>query len=126
QSAGICCTPLTPKVWDPVRYGALNHPGDDYANDIFSQMAKAVRTHVVLGVNPLGDLTVDKVLAAGQSQSASKLDTYVRKVQASTGVIDGFLIHGGGGKTWTTPPAAPVLHLLSDREATPEEPNTNV
>lgn len=128
QSAGICCTPLTPKVWDPVRYAALNHPGDDYANDIFSQMAKAVRTQVPLGtgVNPLGDLKVKRVLASGQSQSASKLDTYVRTVQASTGVIDGFLIHGGGGKTWTTPPAVPVLHLLSDREATPEQPNTNV
>ena len=22
QAAGICCTPLTPQVWDPVRYGA--------------------------------------------------------------------------------------------------------
>jgi hypothetical protein len=90
-------------------------------------MAKAVRTHVdgLGAVNPMGDLTVDKVIAAGQSQSASKLDTYVRTVQANAGVIDGFLIHGGGGKTWTTPPAVPVLHLLSDREATPQRPNTD-
>src|SRR5438067_13658443 len=44
QAAGLCCTPLTPEVWDPVRYGSLHHPGDDYAADMFSQVAKAMRT----------------------------------------------------------------------------------
>jgi hypothetical protein len=39
-------------------------------------------------------------------------------------VIDGFLIHGGGSKTYATPPVVPVLHLLSDEEASPAEPNT--
>src|SRR5204862_703533 len=38
QKAGICCTPLTPKVWDPVRYAALNHPGDEYAFDMLTQI----------------------------------------------------------------------------------------
>jgi alpha/beta hydrolase family protein len=121
QSAGICCTPLTPKVWDPVRYAPLSHPGDAYANDIFSQLAKGIRSP--RGVNPMGTLKVTKVVAAGQSQSASKLDTYVRNVQAGARVIDGFLIHGGGSKAWATPPAAPVLHLLSDEEASPAAPN---
>ena len=123
QSAGICCTPLTPKVWDPVRYAALSHPGDAYANDIFSQIAKAVRSPV--GLDPTVASPVQHVLAAGQSQSASKLDTYVRNVQPTAGVIDGFLIHGGGSKTWNPPPAAPVLHLLSDREAATDSPNTS-
>jgi hypothetical protein len=122
QSAGICCTPLTPKVWDPVRYGALNHPGDAYANDIFSQIAKALRSPT--GTDPTGGLAVQRVIAAGQSQSASKLDTYVRQVQPTAGVIDGFLIHGGGSKQWNPPPAVPVLNLLSDREAAPDSPNT--
>jgi hypothetical protein len=123
QSAGICCTPLTPKVWDPIRYAGLNHPGDAYANDIFSQLAKSLRTRN--GVDPMNKLHVQKVLAAGQSQSASKLDTYVRTVQPTAGVIDGFLIHGGGSKTWNPPPTVPVLNLLSDREADPGAPNTN-
>ena len=123
QQAGLCCTPLTPKVWDPVRYASLNHPGDAYANDIYSQLAKAMRTR--LGADPMNGLRVQKVLAAGQSQSASKLDTYVRTVQPTAGVIDGFLIHGGGSKTWTPPPVVPVLHLLSDREADPAAPNTD-
>ena len=63
------------------------------------------------------------MLAAGQSQSAGYLYRYVTQVQPNAGVIDGFLIHGGGSKTFTSPPAAPVLHLLSDEEAEPSSPN---
>lgn len=122
QEAGVCCSPLTPKVWDPVRYQALSHPGDDFANDILSQIARAVRAPN--GVNPFDGLRVRHVLAMGQSQSASRLYDYVTEAQASAGVIDGFLIHGGGSKVYETPPAVPVLHLLSDAEASPAEPNT--
>jgi alpha/beta hydrolase family protein len=122
QKAGICCTPLTPKVWDPVRYKKLSHPGDDYAYDIFSQIARAIRAPA--GVDPMDGLHVDRVLAAGQSQSASYLYTYVTKVQPSAGIIDGFLIHGGGSKQYTAPPTVPVLHLYSDQEASPSQPNT--
>ncbi|MFY9588586.1 MAG: alpha/beta hydrolase domain-containing protein [Actinomycetota bacterium] len=122
QAAGICCTPLTPKVWDPVRYKSLSHPGDGYANDILSQIARAVR--VPNGDDPFAGLSVERILAVGQSQSASKLYDYVNDVQPGASVIDGFLIHGGGSKTYQTPPAVPVLHLLSDAEASPTEPNT--
>jgi len=38
-------------------------------------------------------------------------------------VIDGFLIHGGGEKTFEVPLATPVLHLLSDLEADPSPPS---
>jgi hypothetical protein len=124
QAAGICCTPLTPKVWDPVRYRALSHPGDDFAYDIFSQVARAMRSRH--GADPMAGLPVARVLAAGQSQSADTLYTYVTRVQQNAGVIDGFLIHGGGSKLYDTPPAVPVLHLLSDAEASPEAPNTTV
>lgn len=124
QAAGLCCTPLTPMVWDPVRYGELNHPGDDYSFDIFSQVAVAVRAPA--GTDPTDGLDVRRVLAAGQSQSATMLDTYVRDVQPDAGVIDGFMIHGRGSKVFDPPPSVPVLHLLSDAEASPEEPNTDV
>jgi hypothetical protein len=123
QAAGICCTPLTPKVWDPVRYAALSHPGDDYANDILSQVARAVRAPI--GVDPFAGLTVARVLAIGQSQSANRLYDYVTESQSSAGAIDGFLIHGGGSKSYDSPPAVPVLHLLSDAEASPANPNTS-
>ncbi len=124
QAAGVCCTPLTPKVWDPVRYEPLSHPGDDYSFDIFSQVARAIRAPS--GVAPLGALQADRVIAAGQSQSAGRLNTYVRSVQARDRVIDGFLIHGGGSKSWASPPEVPVLMLYSDFEATAAAPTTDV
>jgi hypothetical protein len=122
QTAGICCTPLTPQAWDPVRYAALDHPGDDYSADMFSQIAKAVRTHV--GLDPMKGLRVKRVIAAGQSQSADKLYNYVTEWQDSARVIDGFLIHGNGTpkKTFPKPLSVPVLNILADREAETEKP----
>ncbi len=125
QSAGLCCSPLTPKIWDPVRYAAISHPGDTYAADMFSQVARAVRTHA--GLDPLSGLKVRRVIAAGQSQSADKLYDYVVHDQASAAVVDGFLIHGNGTvkKTFPGPLPVPVLNLLSDREAEPAAPTTD-
>lgn len=120
QKAGICCSPLTPQVYDPVRYAGLNHPGDGYANDMFSQIAVALRGHGKL--DPMPGLKVRTILASGQSQSASKLYAYASTTQHDAHVIDGFLIHGGGSKTFTKPLDVPVLHLLSDNEAKPEAP----
>ena len=121
QSAGLCCTPLTPKVYDPVRYAAINHPGDAYAADMFSQVAKAIRTRGG-ALDPMSGLDVRRVIAAGQSQSAAKLYDYVNDVQAEADVIDGFLIHGGGQKTFEAALPVPVLHLLADREGNPTPP----
>ncbi len=124
QAAGLCCSPLTPKVWDPVRYEAVSHPGDAYAADIFAQVARAVRSPGGDGIDPLGALPVDRVLASGQSQSANRLHDYVSSGRAARDdVIDGFLIHGGGEKTFETVLEAPVLHLLSDLEADPAPPS---
>ncbi len=123
QKAGLCCSPLTPQVWDPVRYAAIDHPGDDYAADMFSQIAKAIRSHPG-GLDPMRGLKVRRVIAAGQSQSADKLYDYVVHNQDDAQVIDGFLIHGNGTvkKTFPEPLTVPVFNLLSDREAEPPAP----
>ncbi len=71
----------------------------------------------------MGGLRPERVIAAGQSQSAGYLYSYVTDVQPRAGVFDAFLIHGGGDKTYDTPPSVPVLHLLSDAEAAPDQPN---
>lgn len=121
QAAGVCCTPLTPKAWDPVRYESLNHPGDAWAHDMVAQIALALRAPA--SVDPMGGLRVKRVLAMGQSQSAQKLHAYVNLGYARSRVIDGILIHGdvGSGKAFAELPV-PVLQLLSDYEADPEEP----
>ena len=126
QKAGLCCTPLTPKVYDPVRYAAIDHPGDQYAADMFSQIAKAIRSHPSR-LDPMSGLRVRRVIAAGQSQSADKLYDYVVNNQRSARVIDGFLIHGNGTvkKTFPAPLSVPVLNLLSDREAEPAPPTND-
>ncbi|MDT4937060.1 MAG: hypothetical protein QOG80_731, partial [Pseudonocardiales bacterium] len=125
QAAGICCTPLlTPKEWDPVRYAALNHPGDDYAFDMFTQVAQAFKAPA--DIDPMGALgasSVKRILAAGQSQSANELADYVKTWlpahPEAAGVIDGILVHGNvpGDKAFVKGSPVPVLHLLSDYEA---------
>src|SRR4051794_11916669 len=42
QRLSIEASPIALKQYDPVRYGSLSHPGDDYSFDIFSQAAEAV------------------------------------------------------------------------------------
>lgn len=120
QEAGLCCTPLTPKVYDPVRYERIDHPGDEYANDMFSQIARAFENPGQ--VDPMGGLDVEVLLAAGQSQSANRLTDYVKTTQADAGIIDGFLIQAEGEKVYDENPAVPVFHLLGEREADPQEP----
>lgn len=122
QAAGLCCTPLTPQIWDPLRYAELNHPGDDYAFDMLSQIARGFRSPTE--TDPMGGLSVQRIIAMGQSQSAIQLHQYVNEVQAEAQAIDGFLIHAdiGAGKDFGLEPPAPVLHLLSDAEADPEPP----
>jgi alpha/beta hydrolase family protein len=76
----------------PERYQTLTHPGDAFSFDIFSQAGTSLRA--VTG--PLADLKVDVVLAAGESQSAAFLVTYVNAIDPQAGIYDGFLIHGRG------------------------------
>ena len=115
QAAGVCCIPLTPKVWDPVRYAALDHPGDAYADDMYLQIARALRTKRVGDVRPMGPLKVRRVVAAGQSQSAGRLAGIVRAHPDGAGVIDDFLVHGGlAGLDYEPRLQVPVLQLNSD------------
>jgi hypothetical protein len=93
---------------DPVRYGSLVHPGDSYSYDMFSQAGQAVRDNSSL---LLGGLTPQKVIAAGESQSAGRLMTYIDAVQPVTHVYDGFLVHSqfGRGAQLSQQPEAPAV-----------------
>ena len=80
------------KKADPARYAVLNHPGDAYAYDIFSQAARTVREGKVLG-----PLKPKSVIATGESQSAAFLTTYVNAVDPISHAFDGYLIHSRFG-----------------------------
>jgi hypothetical protein len=69
------------------------HPGDSYSYDIFSQAGQAVRDNPTV---ILGGQTLAKVIAAGESQSASRMVTYVDAIHPLVSVYDGYLVHSRG------------------------------
>ncbi|HTS98870.1 MAG TPA: alpha/beta hydrolase domain-containing protein [Streptosporangiaceae bacterium] len=78
------------KESDPARYGSLHHPGDAFSFDVFAQAARAVRSGAILGTP-----AVECLLAAGLSQSAIHLVSYVNAVAPTTppeAECDGYLI----------------------------------
>ncbi|GIU85842.1 MAG: hypothetical protein KatS3mg009_0357 [Acidimicrobiia bacterium] len=83
---------------DPGRYGSLHHPGDAHALGIFGAVGRALRD----ALPRLHGLRVDRMIAAGASQSAMYLTTYVNAIQPRDAVFDAFLLQGRAGR------AAPV------------------
>jgi hypothetical protein len=82
------------KTQDPERYSTLNHPGDAYSYDIFSQAGRLAR-EASDGV--LGRLKPERFVAVGESQSAMFLTTYINAVDRLAGVYDGYLVHSRFG-----------------------------
>jgi hypothetical protein len=91
------------KAENPARYGTLHHPGDTYSYDMFSQAGLAVRQRADL---LFGDLRPERLIAIGESQSASRLVTYINAIHPLAHVYDGFLVHsrGGGGEPLSESP----------------------
>ncbi len=83
------------KTADPARYGPsganLTHPGDSFSYDIFSQGGQAIRDNQALMLGP--DFTLKKLIAFGESQSASRMVTYIDALAKLHGVYDGYLVH---------------------------------
>ncbi len=82
------------KSTDPATYSSLSHPGDSFSYDIFSQAGQAVRddaSPILAGLRP------HTLIAAGESQSAGRLMTYIDAVQPITHVYQGFLVHSQFG-----------------------------
>ena len=118
QAAGVNTPRTALKAWDPTRYGSLLHPGDDYAYDIFSQGAQAIRHP--RGIDPLGGLRIRYMLGVGRSQSAAFMIGYLNAVHPLiTRLYDGYLIHSRVGGTYGFPDnlkgvVPPNPHLRTD------------
>ena len=69
----------------------LNHPGDFFSYDIFSQVAQAIRTPGDLAL--LGNMEAKHLIAAGESQSAGRMLTYVNAFAPIHARFDGYFIH---------------------------------
>jgi hypothetical protein len=58
---------------------------------MFSQAAQAVRHPT--STKPLGELTIARMIAAGESQSAFRMVTYINAIHPLTNLFDGFFVH---------------------------------
>jgi hypothetical protein len=118
QRLGVEVSPLALKQWDPVRYGELSHPGDDFSFDIFSQAAQAVLDEQVMGaLTPC----IQQRLGVGASQSAGRLKTYINAFHEHSEVFDG-LMPQISGPTGVRTDLVPVLWLNSQHEIGDAEP----
>ena len=95
------------KAIDPERYGSLLHPGDRFAFDMFTQVARALRA----GGPATGGKVPTEVLALGQSQSAFGLTTYVNGVQPLTRAFDGFFVMSRAGSAMIVPTGAKAARV---------------
>jgi hypothetical protein len=79
------------KLIAPERYGSLVHPGDAWSFDMFTQVGELVRG----GDGDLLDgLMATQLIAAGESQSAACLVTYINAIDPLTRLFDGYFVHG--------------------------------
>lgn len=86
--------PLYLKAVNPARYGQLNHPGDSFSYDIFTQVAGVLRNPQAIDV--LDGLQAEYLLAIGESQSAARMVTYINAIQPLYRAYDGFIVHSRG------------------------------
>lgn len=79
--------------WDPDRYGGLVLPSVDIGYDVFTQAGRVLGPdRPRAGVDPMGGLAVERLVATGPSQPANRLVTYVNALQAREHLYDGFVI----------------------------------
>ena len=94
------------KTTESAEYSPLSHPGDSFSYDIFSQAGQAVRRD---SSRILGGLRLHTLIAAGESQSAGRLMTYIDAIQpirTSTKVF------------WSTANSVLALHFPKRRRPT--------
>jgi hypothetical protein len=97
--------------WDRDRYGALQHPGDDFSFDMYTQAARAVSPSTLGGLEPR------ILVATGGSQSAMRLRTYANAFQPFERAFDAFWLFVDFGRgsvpdTSDIDPAAVPMGIL--------------
>jgi Alpha/beta hydrolase domain len=116
--------------WSPTRYGELDVTGgrqfltDQMSYDVYSQAAKAIRSPQ--GVDPMGGLDVDTVLAIGASQSAGRMTIYYNSILPQIeSVFDGYGFIVGSAPTRVDD--EPVFQVLSETDVRSpnQRPDTN-
>lgn len=123
QTVGVAAL----KKWSPGRYGQFDvgkvvagtgprggPDADAESYDIFSQVGEAIKHPG--GVDMLHGLKPKLLLAAGESQSASRLATYVNSIQNGAKVYDGFLLLSAVGRRIRSDLAVPVFKINTEHD----------
>src|SRR3984957_12546657 len=136
QTVGIAAL----KKWSPARYGEFDvgkvvagtvprggPDADAMSYDIFSQVGEAIRHPA--GVDMLHGLKPKVIIATGESQSASRLVTYVNSVHPLAKVYDGFLLLSAIGSKIREDLISPVFKINMEHDtvtadATAWQPDT--
>ena len=111
QRLAIAGVPDGLRNWSPVRYGTLDVADDALSYDVFAQGIQAVQAVPAV----MGGLPVRHVIAAGISQSASRLAIYLNAVYPLDPISDGALVIIGGQQI-RPDLDIPVMKVLSETE----------
>ncbi|HVK98818.1 MAG TPA: alpha/beta hydrolase domain-containing protein [Dongiaceae bacterium] len=85
------------KALNPARYNKLVHPGDSFSYSMFHQIAEKIRHPD--GQDYLEGLKIDRMIAAGESQSAVRMITYINLLGKTESLFDGFFVHSRFGSS---------------------------
>jgi hypothetical protein len=137
QTVGVAAL----KKFSPARYGDLDvgktvsvgaglpagTDADALSYDIFSQVGEAIKHPS--NMDMLHGLKAKLVLAAGESQSANRLASYVNSINPSARVYDGFFLLSSLGRRIRDDLPVPVIKVSTEfdtlnGEAASEQPDT--
>lgn len=105
--------PFHLKGINAARYGELEHPGDSFSYDIFSQLAQSLRNPMAMDL--LNGMPAERLIGSGLSQSAFYLTTYVNAVHPRYNPYDGYIIHSRGAYS------APLAQAPQTQIDTPDQ-----
>ena len=74
------------KAVNPARYNVLNHPGDSFSYSMFHQIAQQIRHPQETDF--LDGLTIERMIGAGESQSAARMITYINMLGKTEGLFE--------------------------------------
>ncbi len=103
----------TLKAVDPDRYGSLDHPGDSFSYDIYSQASETVRTPS--DTDLLGGLLARDIIGLGYARSSTIMVTFINAIHPLYNPYDGYLLSRRGGTS--RPLSLPPQELIETPEA---------
>lgn len=108
---------------DPLDPDGPKYDSDALSYDVFSAAINAVRGGGT-GVDPMGGINPDVVIASGESQSCGRLASHYNKVEPLAEIVDAYLLTVCGSTLRTNRPEK-VVRILTETENRTERTNAD-